>query len=744
MPDSMVLLIFFASLFSVPITYAVEFVSNSSMWRRTLNFKTTVPSAKSFTEFKNRVGEKRINHCLTILINQALDMVDADNIPDDFITEFAKKYMPWRIDMPEQLRAHVSENGGIQKFINFFYGLGVLTELIGCLEKDKKENGIPVSDIINAVVCKLPLQIKNNSNLSVEMKNNGHLKVICNRNDKSLHTTTINRNFNLFDPDKIIELNKQLLEKFNKLRWHKIRKVAIDAVIIEVYGDYEGAVKVHDHTKNKTVKAYVLYAAYDIESGDPVLVKMGNIEGTDPDKSDTPKIKKRGGRSRKSTLDDVLSQEIKEVKSNAGNKNTDFIKTQPCQLPAWDNILKKNDTKLREFLGEELKMTWIKDAEIKKSNDDKTITLTNERNSLTLKFNKEENKELDNEGSFLFNLDISYKKYLENAVLDDKLKKAFKHHEISLSYITNISKISEGKWEITPGRVQYIVKEANGQLSVYKTQREWYVVPAAEILSGMIDEIKNQISKNIKIVLIDRGFYKGLILNELDRKGVYFVIPAKRYESIVEAMNKIPIEKFREDEVPEDKKDKVVSRHIIKTRQRIKDYSGTLTFIVISEMMHKEGKAKKGGFAYEGCVEKRYGYLTNISNLTAQDIEDQYRMRWCIENFFKELKHDWHLKNFPGTTLKAVKNHIFLTLTVYLTMNMFKRMIGMEKAELKTIRGEVFKESVIVVYNGGKTYILPEKCLPDIIQRDLLEVHLKIYDRDNASLFEPPINEAIS
>jgi len=208
-------------------------------------------------------------------------------------------------------------------------------------------------------------------------------------------------------------------------------------------------------------------------------------------------------------------------------------------------------------------------------------------------------------------------------------------------------------------------------------------------------------------------------------------------------LDKIPIEKFQKDKVPEDKKDKVESRHIIKTHQRIKEYNGKLTFIVISEMRYKDGKSKKGGFAYGGCVEKRYGYLTNISNLTAQDIEDQYRMRWCIENFFKELKQDWHLKNFPGTTLKAVKNHIFLTLTVYLTMNMFKRTIGMEKTELKRMREVVFKESVIVIYKDGKTYIIPEKYLPNIIQISLLEVHLKIYDIDNESLFEPPINETI-
>jgi len=99
----MVLLIFFAKLFGISIALAVEFISNSSMWRRVLNFEGNVPHRKAFTDFKTRVGDERITHCLNILITQALDMVDADNIPDDFILKFAKKYRPWRIDLPKKL-----------------------------------------------------------------------------------------------------------------------------------------------------------------------------------------------------------------------------------------------------------------------------------------------------------------------------------------------------------------------------------------------------------------------------------------------------------------------------------------------------------------------------------------------------------------------------------------------------------------------------------------------------------------
>jgi hypothetical protein len=57
---------------------------------------------------------------------------------------------------------------------------------------------------------------------------------------------------------------------------------------------------------------------------------------------------------------------------------------------SWDDILENNRTELADSF-EHTSLSWVRDAEIKKSDDNKTITFMNGENTLTLKLNKEKN-----------------------------------------------------------------------------------------------------------------------------------------------------------------------------------------------------------------------------------------------------------------------------------------------------------------------------------------------------------------
>ncbi|MCD6457024.1 MAG: transposase [Methanophagales archaeon] len=54
--------------------------------------------------------------------------------------------------------------------------------------------------------------------------------------------------------------------------------------------------------------------------------------------------------------------------------------------------------------------------------------------------------------------------------------------------------------------------------------------------------------------------------------------------------------------------------------------------------------------------------LTNNKTLGTIDVPKRYSKRWRIENFFKELRNQWNIRNFPGTSLDAVRSHIALLL----------------------------------------------------------------------------------
>lgn len=60
-------------------------------------------------------------------------------------------------------------------------------------------------------------------------------------------------------------------------------------------------------------------------------------------------------------------------------------------LFSWDDIPGNDSDRLLEFLIDNLEITWAKNAEIKKSNDGKTITVAEKENSLTLRLNKTKN-----------------------------------------------------------------------------------------------------------------------------------------------------------------------------------------------------------------------------------------------------------------------------------------------------------------------------------------------------------------
>lgn len=61
-------------------------------------------------------------------------------------------------------------------------------------------------------------------------------------------------------------------------------------------------------------------------------------------------------------------------------------------LFSWNDIPENDGKSLRKFLKKDLKINWIRKATFEKANDNKTIKVTDGKNLITLKRNKEDNK----------------------------------------------------------------------------------------------------------------------------------------------------------------------------------------------------------------------------------------------------------------------------------------------------------------------------------------------------------------
>lgn len=73
---------------------------------------------------------------------------------------------------------------------------------------------------------------------------------------------------------------------------------------------------------------------------------------------------------------------------------------------------------------------------------------------------------------------------------------------------------------------------------------------------------------------------------------------------------------------------------------------------------------------------KRLVFLTNNFLLSAETIADLYRYRWQIELFFKWIKQHLHIMAFYGTSENAVKTQIWIAISVYVLVAIFKKEHG--------------------------------------------------------------------
>ncbi len=81
---------------------------------------------------------------------------------------------------------------------------------------------------------------------------------------------------------------------------------------------------------------------------------------------------------------------------------------------------------------------------------------------------------------------------------------------------------------------------------------------------------------------------------------------------------------------------------------------------------------------YDKNKDRIFEFLTNIMDMTAEQIELLYKMRWQIELLFKQLKHPAKagpLKYFLGDNENAIKIQIWCTLIANLLFTIIQKNI---------------------------------------------------------------------
>jgi len=77
---------------------------------------------------------------------------------------------------------------------------------------------------------------------------------------------------------------------------------------------------------------------------------------------------------------------------------------------------------------------------------------------------------------------------------------------------------------------------------------------------------------------------------------------------------------------------------------------------------------------------RKYKFITNNWDITAEEVALIYKYRWTIETTFKKLKQNFQLRFFYSETENGIKTQVWCTLIAHLLLNVVRVMSKSKKA----------------------------------------------------------------
>jgi hypothetical protein len=164
--------------------------------------------------------------------------------------------------------------------------------------------------------------------------------------------------------------------------------------------------------------------------------------------------------------------------------------------------------------------------------------------------------------------------------------------------------------------------------------------------------LASQIFPKGTIVVEDRAYFDfELFKSRNDAKNVF----------VTRLKGKVLYESVEELDLPDDRDQNILKDELIKFTSKEAKKAGL------------EGKIFRLVTVYKEDDNKVIHLITNQIDWQAITIADLYKKRWDIEIFFKLMKQNLQIKTFFGTSENAVKSQIFISLIVYLLLELIRR-----------------------------------------------------------------------
>ncbi len=156
-----------------------------------------------------------------------------------------------------------------------------------------------------------------------------------------------------------------------------------------------------------------------------------------------------------------------------------------------------------------------------------------------------------------------------------------------------------------------------------------------------------------QIALFDRGYVDYKQYAKWTKAETYFVTRLKD-NAVYEQLDEI--------EIPDNIPDNYIKDQ--KIQIKYKDENGQEQALTLRRVVY-----------YDKVKDRIFEFLTNIMEMTAEQIGLLYKMRWQIELLFKQLKQNFPLKYFLGDNENAIKIQIWCTLIANLLFTIMRKSI---------------------------------------------------------------------
>ena len=266
----------------------------------------------------------------------------------------------------------------------------------------------------------------------------------------------------------------------------------------------------------------------------------------------------------------------------------------------------------------------------------------------------------------------------------------------------------------------------------------------------IINEFKQKYAIEKMVVVADSGLMSASNLEEIDKSQYDYIIGARIKSENKEIKDKIHLLNLADGESSIIKKDDKNSLIIsYSTKRAAKDRHNRSRGLERLEKLIKSGKMTKTQVNNRGYnkylklegemqVQIDYtkyeedskwdglkGYITN-TNLTAQDVIDNYKHLWKIEKAFRITKGDLRIRPVYHRLPKRIEAHVCIAFTAYKVYKELERQLKIKKSEFSIERFlEIINSiySVEINHNDSKANII-------LAQSESQKAALKLFDID--------------